>query len=457
MKGKGGTAAREILTVVLFFHAARWVSWLWHAFVVDPSAVRERDWWTLREVARSFVAGDWGAVYVDRALSNGTNFFRYPPFVLYLIAPLAAIPPLAAYAVVCAIQLVAAVVILLLLFRIRRPREAELNVAAVLGSAAMAHVIVSGQNSALLALVIAAAAYFWAVGRNSAAGVCVGLLACKPNWLPVFGLFALWRGGLKAGLAAAITGAALVISTLPLGVGLWKAFFAMTTRAGEIGTRYSLYKEITLLAALRSVLGWGTLTTIVWAGSVAIATVLVIRALRQGRPLGRSIASITLLAVIANPYVSFYDGFVLVVPATLWYAHRGTYSDRAWRSVGMWIGAYWVWDMAVFYYASVVPIFRNPHVSAAGFLVTGWLVTEAVAVAGAEEAVIDMSHPRPRIRQRQSAGDEPGQPSSLARFSWIVRARSQWQGWRHSEGERSVAIRAARDRSCSSTTRSLRT
>jgi len=381
MTGKGRSTAREILTVILFFHAARWVSWLWHAFVLDPSAVRERDWWTLREVATSFVAGDWAAVYADRALSNGTNFFRYPPFVLYFIAPLAEMPPMAAYALVCAVELLAAIAILLLLFRIRRPHDPELNVAAVFGSAAMAHVIVSGQTSALLALVIAAAAYFWAFGRNTLAGLCVGLLACKPNWLPLFGLFTLWRGGLRAGAGAALMGAALAASTLPLGTQLWREFFAMTTRAGEIGTRYALYKEITLLAALRSVFGWGTVTTIMWLSGVAITSSLVIRALRDGRPIGRSIALITLLAILTNSYVSFYDGFVLVVPATLWFAHRNAYDERAWWAVGAWIGAYWVWDMAVFYYASAVPSFRNPRLSAAGFILTGWLVSEAVAAA----------------------------------------------------------------------------
>jgi hypothetical protein len=381
MKGRGGYAALEILTVVLFFHAAQWLSWLWYAFVINPSAVRERDWFALREVAKSFVAGDWGSVYSDRAVSDGTHFFRYPPFVLYLIAPLATLPPMVAYALVCATQLLAAGAILFLLFRIRRPQQPELGVAAVFGSAAMAHVVVSGQNSALLALIIAGAAYFWAFGRNVLAGVCIGLLACKPNWLPVFALFVLWRGGLRAITAVAMTGAALVISALPLGIGLWQNFFAVTTRAGEIGTRYSLYKEITLLAGLRSVLGWGTLTTIVWGLCLAILTVVVIRALRNGRPIGRSVALVTLLAVIANPYVSFYDGFVLVVPGTLWYAHRNAYSERAWWVVGAWIAAYWVWDMAIFYYASLVPTFRNPRISAAGFLLTGWLISESVAAA----------------------------------------------------------------------------
>jgi hypothetical protein len=158
----------------------------------------------------------------------------------------------------------------------------------------------------------------------------------------------------------------------------------MTTRAGEIGTRYMLYKEITLLAALRSTFGWRSLTTIVWAFALAILILLVMRALRDGRPIARSVALVALLAVVANPYVSFYDGFVLVVPATLWYSHRNAYSNAAWWVVGAWIAAYWMWDMAVFYYASVVPGFRNPRLSAAGFLLAGWLVSEAVGAARPE-------------------------------------------------------------------------
>jgi hypothetical protein len=47
----------------------------------------------LFEVARSFVEGDWGSLYANRELATGTHFFRYPPFVLYLIAPLALLPP----------------------------------------------------------------------------------------------------------------------------------------------------------------------------------------------------------------------------------------------------------------------------------------------------------------------------------------------------------------------------
>ena len=371
--------AKRVLHDVLVVHAALWVVYFLHALFGPPTSPADRDWFALREVARSFVGGDWASLYADRVLPSGTQFFRYPPFVLYLIAPLGVVPPMVAYALVCAVQLVAAVCALLLLFRIRRPAEPRLNFVAVFGSAAMVHVIVSGQNSAVLALVIAAAGVCWASGRVALAGAFIGLLACKPNWLPVFGAFVIWRGGLRAGAATVLTAVALVLSTYPLGAGVWQEFLGMTLRAGEISTGYSAYKEITLLASVKSVLGWGLLTKSVWLLGLGVLTALVIRAIRETRSLGRSLALVTLLAVVANPYASFYDGLVLVVPGTLWLAHRDEYPARTWWLISAWIGAYWVWDMAVFYYGAFVPALGSPGLSAGGLLLSGWLVTEALA------------------------------------------------------------------------------
>jgi hypothetical protein len=388
--------AKEILHDVLFVHAALWIGILVYKLVLDP-APPDGDWFVLRELAKSFLAGDWSSLYSDRQLATGTYYFRYPPFVLYLIAPLAVIPAMVAYVLVCVTQLTAAAFTLWLLCRIRRPAEVRIVIAGVFGSAALSHVINSGQNSALLALVIGVAAYCWASGRNVLGGACIGLLACKPNWLPVFGLFVLWRGGLRAGVALALTAALMCVSTLPLGAGLWGEFLAMTARAGRIAAIYDAYMEITLLASLKSMLGWTVLAKIVWAGSVAVLMALVVRAIRDGRPIGRSVALVTLFAVVANPYVSFYDGFVLVVPATLWIAHRDEYPRRAWWIVGGLIATYWIWDMAIFYYKAVVPVFSEPRVSAAGIILTGWLLTEALARSPSVRLIsLPWSQPQPR-------------------------------------------------------------
>jgi len=177
----------------------------------------------------------------------------------------------------------------------------------------------------------------------------------------------------------ALTIGSLMLSTLPLGAGLWQAFLTMTAGAGRIAAIYEPYMEITLLASLKSVLGWTALAKIVWGGAVAVLTALVVRAVRDGRPTVRSVALVTLFAIVANPYVSFYDGFVLVVPATLWIANRDEYPGRAWGIIGGLIATYWLWDMGIFYYKYAVPVFAAPRVSAAGIILTAWLLTEARA------------------------------------------------------------------------------
>ena len=121
---------------------------------------------------------------------------------------------------------------------------------------------------------------------------------------------------------------------------------------------------------------------VIWGVAAALLTWIVIRAVQDARPLGRALGLLTLLAVVVNPYAHFYDGFVLVIPGVFWYAYRDSYPRRAWLLVGAWIAAYWIWDMAVFYYSGVIPAFQNPRVSAAGILLTGWLVSEAVAGSG---------------------------------------------------------------------------
>jgi len=129
----------DLLFLVLFVHAALWVKQLYCAFGVASSPPKG-DWFFLREVARSFIDGDWRTLYSDRELPSGIYFFRYPPVVLYLITPLAVIPPMIAYALVCAAQLAATAAALTLLFRFQKPRDTRLIVAGVFGSAALCHV-----------------------------------------------------------------------------------------------------------------------------------------------------------------------------------------------------------------------------------------------------------------------------------------------------------------------------
>jgi hypothetical protein len=128
----------------------------------------------------------------------------------------------------------------------------------------------------------------------------------------------------------------------------------------------------------------------------------------------RSVALVTLFAIVANPYVSFYDGFVLVVPATLWIANRDEYPGLAWGIIGGLIATYWLWDMGIFYYKYAVPVFAEPRVSAAGIILTAWLLTEARArpLSVQLESLADRSADE---LQRAGAGTANSHEASVSR------------------------------------------
>ena len=370
--------AHTALHGFLLVHAAIWLLWLCYAFGL-ADAPPQRDWFVLREVGVAFVHGDFASLYIDRWVPEGRMFFQYPPFVLYPLALLGLVPPMVAYAMVCATQLAAAAAMLVLLFRLARTPDADLAIAGVLGSAAMSSVIVSGQSSALLALVVTAAAVAVAEKRSFAAGAIVGLLLAKPNWLPLLAAFVLWKGGRRALAGLAATIAVLLLSTLPFSE-LWRDFFQVATHVESFKPAYPAFKEITLLAFLKSLAIPRGIAMAIWGVTFAVLGWLLLGVWRSERPLGRQLAATTLFAIVLNVYVGFYDGLVLAVPAVIWLTHRETYAPQTWRRVGFAIAAYWIWDMAVFYYApmiaSVTRPIADPPISLGGLLIYVWFRAE---------------------------------------------------------------------------------
>jgi hypothetical protein len=370
--------AHTALHGFLLVHAAIWLLWLAYAFVL-ADAPPQRDWWVLREVGVAFVHGDFASLYIDRWVPEGRMFFQYPPFVLYPLALLAVVPPMVAYAMVCATQLAAAAATLVLLFRLARTPDADLAVAGVFGSAAMSSVIVSGQSSALLALVVTAAAVAVAEKRSFTAGVLIGLLLAKPNWLPVLAAFVVWKGGRKALAGLAATLVVLLLSTIPF-ASLWQDFFQVAPHVESFKPAYPAFKEITLLAFLKSLAIPRGIAMAIWGVTFAVLGWLLLGVWRSERPFGRQLAATMLFAIALNVYVGFYDGLVLAVPAVIWLTHHDTYTAQAWRRIGLVIAAYWLWDMAVFYYApmigSVTGPIGDPPISIAGLLLYVWFRAE---------------------------------------------------------------------------------
>ena len=232
------------------------------------------DWHHLKTVADHFVAGDWSRLYaVGEQALDPRYFWRYPPFALYLVAPLAWLPEMWAYSVLVAIEILALAVSLWLLRSLEpfRDMRAEWFLAIAL-SAPMLSTIVTGQSSALIMLCIVGAATLWTRGKVIHACVLLGLLAIKPNWGIVFGLMAIVRREWKG--AAAMAGVAVLLCalSLPLGFQLWKDFFGISVGHSFTLAGYEPQKLITLRSFLEGTLGKGDLTLILWA--IAQATIV---------------------------------------------------------------------------------------------------------------------------------------------------------------------------------------
>ena len=391
--GRGGRATayppvrtsglRRFLRLVLFpflaAHAIFPAAWFVGVWRNGPAA---GDWHHLKTVADHFVAGDWSRLYaVGEQALDPQYFWRYPPFALYVVAPLAWLPDVWAYLVLVGIEIAAVAASLLLLRRLEpfRDMRGEWLLAIVL-SAPMLSVIVTGQSSGLIMLCIVGAASLWTRGKVTLACAVLGLLAIKPNWGIVFGLLAIARGEWKGAAAMAGVAALLCALSLPLGFQLWADFLGVSVGHSFTLQDYEPQKHIMLRGFLEGTLGRGDLTFVLWVFAVAVLVVTAVLAWRTpGSPL-RHLGLGVLLAVSANPYAFFYDALVLAVPATVWWAERDRWARTPWLIVGAllaltWCSEQWLysWGMA----AGPAGVRWRPPVSIVGLTTAIWLVLAA--------------------------------------------------------------------------------
>jgi hypothetical protein len=370
---------RTLLFPCLAVHVIFPAMWVAGAVLNGPAP---NDWLHLKIVADHFVAGDWTRLYAvgEQALNPG-YYWRYPPFALYLVAPLAWLPRVWAYAVLAGVEVVALGVSLWLLRQLHPFREmrAEWLLAIALSAPALT-TIVTGQSSALIMLCVVSAAVLWTRGKPIHACALLGLLAIKPNWGIVFGLMAIVRGDWKGAATMAGVAVLLCVLSLPLGLQLWADFLGTSMSNAAILSDYAPQKLITVRGFLEGMLGRDDLAFILWAIVAAAVTVAAALAWRtQGPPL-RHVGIGLLLAVSANPYASFYDGLVLAVPATSWWAERRQWTPTPWLIVGVllvliWCSEHWLFSWGVL--LAPAGLRWMPPVSIVGPAAAVWLVLAA--------------------------------------------------------------------------------
>jgi len=147
----------------------------------DPMAVARRDWTIFWETGRHLVAGELDAIY-PHVFDHG-YLWLYPPYCIYLTAPLGLLAEPAAYGVCFGVELVA-VVLALALLRASLPahrRDHWTAAAVVLASMPFNTTVAMGQISGILTLILALAVHAWVRGRAFAAGLFVALLFLKPQ------------------------------------------------------------------------------------------------------------------------------------------------------------------------------------------------------------------------------------------------------------------------------------
>jgi hypothetical protein len=183
--------------------------------------------------------------------------------------------------------------------------------------------------------------------------------------------------------------ALLVLSSLPLGLGLWADYFAVSRQVGSLAFTGELapWKHQTLLAFWTWVLDDPDAIRAAWLASAALAGVAVFASWgRTSRPtslaspasparlprLPRLYAQAVLFVVAVNPYLFYYDGLLLAVPALVWALDPDRAADGRFRQAcGALLAAIWIWQhVAMFARYDGCPPLIGP-------LCLAWLVLDA--------------------------------------------------------------------------------
>jgi len=329
----------------------------------DRGQIAGRDFFMLWGAGRLAGEGRYADLYAPDGIpaavpsptagrADALTWFGYPPHLLLLLRPLAALPYAVAWSVWSLLGLLA------LLVAAGGPR---LRVVLVALAPATLLNLEFGQTGLLAGALLVAGVRLLGT-RPLAAGVCLGLLTVKPQ-LGLLVPFALVVGRHhRALLAAVATTAVCALATLAaFGPGVFAAWLGSgipTTTRGflEHGTGAGLLLMPTPFAALRAH-GPGAAYT-GQALAALVALVAVIAAFRRRNP--HAGAVLVVGGTLASPYLHNYDlaayGAILAILAT--------------RGRGLLAAAGWATPIAVIYLAQAgVPVTPLVHLALLAALV----------------------------------------------------------------------------------------
>jgi len=386
--GRPVAAVRTAGFFLFVFLQMAWIALLLHH--PDPVAeLMTRDWSAFYRAGTSLLAGELSHIYpvtfdiFPHPRFPSGLYYLYPPFTLYLTAPLALLPPAWAYAACVLAQVAAFLFAMALLGRAvpGKPGDLLTVLLVVAGSAALNSVLILGHTSAMLLLILAAGMWGMRKDRPLAAGLLWSLLLIKPNWalfLLVWILVARrWRvlGGFLVGATL------LLASGLPLGLSLWRDWFAtMRSYPAAVGELSPFWRHVTLYGFWRTVLPGDPARSgahFAWIASIipliAAAAVTWWKVRIDRRTLPRLIGVFSLLVLTVNPYGHFYDALLLALPGAAWWMTRESYASRQlWIVVGGAIAFIFLWQHLSLW------VLKENAPALTGAAAAVWLVAELV-------------------------------------------------------------------------------
>ena len=286
---------------------------------------------------------------------NDAFIFSYPPHLLLVLAPLAALPYRVALAVWTGANLLGLVAASRIVAAGRRQRG-FIALATCLSPAA-SMMVLYGHFGGVLALLFAIILRD-GERRPGLTGLCLAALTAKPQFAVVVALVLLGAGRWRClPVAAAATAAWVALSVAVFGLEPWHGFLTVTLPeqsrmlsafdAGMLGTTISPYLGARLIG-LTSATAWA-LQLATGAGALAIA----VAALRR-TPTGAFLA-VPLAAVFALPYANHYDLVVAAPALTLWVLTQGEASPAAIARLLTWMAPPLTWHL-VWLRIPIVPV-----------------------------------------------------------------------------------------------------
>lgn len=345
--------------------------------------------------------------------SDKVFLWHYPPTFQIVAAGLALLPYLASYALFVVVSLVAYVMALRPLVRWREP---ELLLLAFPGAFLC---VLHGQN-ALISAALTAGAIVHLERRPVISGICIGLLAYKPQfgllWPLVLVVTGQWR---TIGVAACVTIAFSGLATLMLGFDLWQVFLANTAVVREVletgQLPWAKIPSAFIFLRLIGVPQWAAYAAhILVAAAAIIVTVHVWWRCGPTRLAGATLVCGTLLL---SPYVFDYELAMLAIPLAVL---AGDMIDR--EPSGQ--------ELALLMAAFVAPpllagIGEASHLQL-GFPLLLLMLTLSARRALGEQRAIAAASPEARRRQAIEAIAPRAEPDD--RFEWRPASGLRW--WR---------------------------